>query len=360
MNTTSTRRVHRIAATAAVTCTLAGATALAAPNAAEAAAPMFPASTSTRVPTGWTVIESGALQGSSQASVYEVAPSGVQKLILSVPNREHVADVSGDGRRIATVSMTDTPIVRIYDLATHRVTRISTASYYARFTNPTGVNLLLLPSATRTSAVTRVNLNGVVQARYPGATSNEFVPSPNGALLWGANARGQVTVSNNATGKTLRTFAIPARYSQCMPMRTWDAGTAVALCYRPGSVQHVFLFHANGAATTALTTRLPGDGGYMNAWSTRAGLVAQIGSTCGPTTGVLVAGAKVRTIPMDALTNVRGTSAFGFANMTCGDSRPSYVRVDLPSMKRTRLFTPYAGRTVLGFRMNDITQGTIS
>lgn len=354
--------LRRSLSAAAGVATLATASLALAPTSAHAATSPFLSSTSTRVPAGWSIVDtaprpSAAGTVSGVGMVYEVGPSGAQRALLRIPASENIADVSANGQRISTIGGADKPTVTVYDLATHRVSSFASASTEARFTNPSGANLYVWNRPDGSRMVERVDLAGHVLARFPGATEAGFVATTDGRLLWGTHDNA-VTLSSNATGRVVRTIATPRGFEECFPLHDWDATGVVASCWRPmTSGAQTFIMRTDGT-TTPLTASLPGRQGYMNAWLSSAGLVARETSYCGPTPSVLQVGRGVRTIPLAMVTDVLGNSAYGLTPDSCGEPQPVFERVDLPSMRVHRLLTPAAGREITQVITNDITRGS--
>lgn len=349
--------------TAAAAAAIASTTGIGLASTAQAATSPFVAPTSARVAVGSTLVETSTVANTtgSTSTVYSVAASGAQRMLLRLPHREAVSAMSGDGRRIAVTAATGrTPVTKIYDLATHRVTTLSL--YVARFTNPTGTHVYGLPwNAPRpTAPMVKADLAGHVTARYPGITGNVAVPSPDGLLVWGTN-KGHITLNNNATGKQLRTYALPRGYAYCSASRNWDATSLVGACEPSGAGNpQVFLFHTNGT-TTPLTGRLKSPtGGWIDAWRSSTGLVAQESAGCLPASPTLQVGTRLRTAPVEGVVNVRGNTLIGLTSAGCDTSIPTLVRVDLPSMAVHRLLIPSRGRTIVATVTNDPVDGRLT
>lgn len=350
--------IRRSISTAAGVATLAGTgLALCAPTAQAATSP-FTATTSTRVPTGWTAVETGNLaQPSSPNLVYAVSASGAQKLVLRLPHNENVSAVSGDGRRVSVLALgAKGSIVKVYDLSTHRVSTLPTHANATLFTNPRGLAMYAWSSAD-TGRVVRIDLKGRVQARFPGISMPTVVSSPNGQLVWGAT-NGRVTLNDNATGRVLRTYAVPKGYDRCYPTHAWNATAVAGACWGTGdSGPQTFLFNTSGHVSGPVTRVLSGKAGYMDAWNSPAGLVAVRSSVSKVPGAVLKTGSAVRQLPVFTVADVRGNVLLGETPATSPSHPEAFVSVNLSSMKVQRLLLPAAGRDILATVTNDASLG---
>lgn len=361
MNVVARRSLTATAAVAA----LAGAGLGLAPSAQAASSP-FVAATTARVPAGATAVETGAMSGAAGSTnvVYGVGATGAQQTLLNLPNGEEVMSVSGDGRRIVTGTSAAGTQFRIYDLATHTVTNLPLHGASIRFTNPSGANLYVLTGTEGHRELVRSDLTGHVQVRFPGVTEHAVVPTSDGKLVWGAS-KGHVTLSDNATGRQLRTFALPKGFEACAPTRDWNATTAVGTCVSSnGGADEVFLFHTNATSEmlTASGSGVPvgkqaAGNGYTDAWLSAEGVVMQHEVLCGSAPATLEMGHDGRVIPIDQVTDVVGANAYGLTPVNCSGGARSFVRDDLTTMKVHTLLTPSAGRTVVAAVTNDITAG---
>lgn len=230
------------------------------------------------VSQGWTLAE---LTDRTGTQWYLVNPAGAHYRLGPKQVAGELADVSGDGQRALFLDASRWPDQRVTVMtlktrATTTFVRRFVSS--ARFTNPSGAQLLLVRAGFEGVPidVEKRTLTGRLLRTYPQPATPGYstvLPSMNGKKLVVTTRTGFRVYSD--TGRLLRTIKTPSGYGQCTPRTWWNGVLIAASCDAiAGGRSQVFLMSTDGAATRQLTRGDAQDSfwGYLTAWPTSRGV----------------------------------------------------------------------------------------
>lgn len=307
--------------------------------------------TSSGVGDGWSVVTVGK-SGASTYDVRLVSPTGVQTKLTTIRSTSVVADASLTGKRLVIQNWTgNVPVTKVWDNGVWRAGIVSQIDA-VKFTKPTGANLLVHKMRNTNGAlsdlyVQRTDFSGKVLATFRGAVGPQFVQTTDGTMVIGSDARGRISVSNNATGGLIRTMAVPSGYHNCWPLHMKDAGTVVSACMtsitQSGSKIDVFTYKVGGGTATPITKGLSHTGiatfGYLDAWWAPAGLLVGATPPCGSAPVGVVKGSAVKYLTdgeRQTVVDVVGNNLYILNGEGCGAESHALVTMNATT-KATKL-----------------------
>jgi TolB protein len=245
------------------------------------------------VGTGWVLAEytNGTPAKHGATTLYLVSPRGTRYALYTWRASANVAPQvlswSGDKTRALFSTGTDGGQAQL-DLRTGKLTRFRLTGQATAigYTMPDGLNILGIRFTGTGATLARYSLTGkLVKVLIGDAAVNSWAYSANGATLAVSGTKGPRLVSN--AGGVIRQLRVPGTDPSmgCMPVRWWNAGTILAMCYARGSyIARLWLVPAGGGKPAALTPQRKPSGpdyGDLDAWRLTSGLYLQSAGACG-------------------------------------------------------------------------------